>query len=33
MKEVVATGRAMGVKLDEQFAEQRLAFVDGLHRP
>ena len=30
MKEVVAIGRAMGVKLDEHFAENRLAFVDGL---
>lgn len=31
MKEVVAVGRAHGVALPEDFAEQRLAFADGLH--
>jgi len=30
MKEVVAVGRAQGVALPEDFAEQRLAFADGL---
>jgi 2-dehydropantoate 2-reductase len=30
MKEIVAVGRAHGVSLNEDFAEQRLAFADGL---
>ena len=30
MREVVAVGRALGVALPEDYAEQRLAFVDGL---
>ena len=30
MRETVAVGRAQGVALPEDFAEQRLAFVDGL---
>ncbi len=30
MREAVAVGRAHDVRLDEQFAENRLAFVDGL---
>ena len=30
MREVVAVGRARGVRLDENFAEDRLAFCDGL---
>ena len=31
MREVVAVGRAKGVGLDEGYAENRLAFIDGLH--
>ncbi len=30
MREVVAVGRAQGVDLDEDYAEQRLAFADGV---
>jgi 2-dehydropantoate 2-reductase len=30
MREVVAVGRAHGINLDENFAEDRLAFCDGL---
>jgi 2-dehydropantoate 2-reductase len=30
MREVVAVGRTHGVQLDEDFAENRLAFCDGL---
>jgi 2-dehydropantoate 2-reductase len=30
MREVVAVGRALGVTLSENFAEDRLAFCDGL---
>jgi 2-dehydropantoate 2-reductase len=31
MREVVAVGRAHGVAVPEDFAEQRLAFADTLH--
>jgi 2-dehydropantoate 2-reductase len=30
MREAVAVGRAQGIALDEQFAENRLGFIDGL---
>jgi 2-dehydropantoate 2-reductase len=30
MREAVAVGRAQGVALPEDFAEQRFAFIDGL---
>jgi len=30
MRETVAVGRALGVALPADFAEQRLAFIDGL---